>query len=75
MAEIKFEIIKTIAVLSEGNKGWKKELNLISWNGRNPVYDIRDWSEDHKKMGKGSTYTLEELQVLKGSLLKLDGIK
>lgn len=75
MAEIKFDIIKMIAVLSEGNKGWKKELNLISWNGRNPVYDIRDWSEDHKKMGKGSTYTLEELQVLKDSLLKLDGIE
>lgn len=75
MAEIKFEIIKTIAVLSEGNKGWKKELNLMSWNGRNPVYDIRDWSEDHKKMGKGSTYTLDELQVLKDSLLKLDGIE
>lgn len=75
MAEIKFEIIKTIAVLSEGNKGWRKELNLMSWNGRNPVYDIRDWSEDHKKMGKGSTYTLEELQVLKDSLLALDGIE
>ncbi|WP_318617088.1 YdbC family protein [Sporosarcina sp. YIM B06819] len=71
MAEIKFDIIKTISVLSEGNKGWKKELNLISWNDRDPVYDIRDWSEDHKKMGKGSTYTLSELQVLKDSLLKL----
>ncbi len=52
MAEIKYEIIKTIAVLSEGNKGWKKELNLISWNGREPKYDIRDWSEDHTKMGR-----------------------
>lgn len=72
MAEVKFDIIKTIAVLSEGNKGWKKELNLMSWNGRDPVYDIRSWSEDHKKMGKGSTYTLDELKVLKESLLQLD---
>lgn len=75
MAEIKFDIIKTIAVLSEGNKGWKKELNLISWNHRNPVYDIRDWSEDHKKMGKGSTYTLQELQVLKDCLMKMDELE
>jgi hypothetical protein len=71
MAEIKYEIIETIVVLSEGNKGWKKELNLISWNGREPKYDIRDWSEDHTKMGKGVTLSLSELQLLKESLAKL----
>ena len=60
-----FDIIKTIAILSEGNKGWKKELNLISWNGRDPKYDIRDWSENHEKMGKGITLTSEELEQLK----------
>jgi len=71
MAEIKYEIIETIAVLSEGNKGWKKELNLISWNDREPKYDIRDWSEDHTKMGKGVTLSTPELQILKESLAKL----
>lgn len=71
MAELKYEIIETIAVLSEGNKGWKKELNLISWNGREPKYDIRDWSEDHTKMGKGVTLSQSELQLLKESLAKL----
>ncbi|MGY3188574.1 YdbC family protein [Lysinibacillus sp. TE18511] len=71
MAELKYEIIETIAVLSEGNKGWKKELNLISWNGREPKYDIRDWSEDHTKMGKGVTLSLSELQLLKESLANL----
>ncbi|WP_067724575.1 YdbC family protein [Oceanobacillus damuensis] len=65
MAEIKYDIIENLAVLSEGNKGWKKELNLISWNEREPKYDIRDWSEDHKKMGKGITFSLSELQKLK----------
>ena len=40
MAEIKFEIIETIGILSESSKGWKKELNLISWNEREPKYDI-----------------------------------
>ncbi|GAB0169469.1 PC4/YdbC family ssDNA-binding protein [Lysinibacillus sp. CTST325] len=74
MAEIKYEIVETVAVLSEGNKGWKKELNLISWNGREPKYDIRDWSEDHTKMGKGVTLSLSELQLLKESLAKLSDL-
>lgn len=74
MAEIKYEIVETVAVLSEGNKGWKKELNLISWNGREPKYDIRDWSEDHTKMGKGVTLSLSELQVLKESIAKLSNL-
>ena len=53
MADIKFEIIKKIGVLSKSEKGWAKELNLISWNDREPKYDIRDWSPDGEKMGKG----------------------
>jgi hypothetical protein len=68
MAEIKFEIIKNIGVISESPKGWTKELNLISWNGREPKYDIRDWDPDHQKMGKGITLTEEELGRLKGLL-------
>lgn len=71
MAEIKYEIIETLAVLSESSKGWKKELNLISWNNREPKYDVREWSEDHTKMGKGVTLTLSELQILKESLGRL----
>lgn len=71
MAEFKYEIIKTVAVLSEGNKGWRKELNLISWNDRAPVYDIRDWTEDRQKMGKGLTLKLEELKVLRDCLGEL----
>ncbi len=56
MAEkINFEITKHISVLSESAKGWKKELNLISWNGREPKYDIREWDPNHEKMGKGIT--------------------
>ena len=74
MSKFSFEIIETIAVLSEGSKGWKKELNLISWNGREPKYDVRDWSEDHTKMGKGITFTLSELENLKISLNELPKI-
>ena len=61
MSEIKFEIIKKIGVLSKTEKGWAKELNLISWNDRDAKYDIREWSPDHEKMSKGVTLSKEEL--------------
>ena len=51
--DYKFEIIKEIGVLSEGSKGWHKELNLVSWNGAEPKYDLRDWAPEHEKMGEG----------------------
>ncbi len=63
--DFKFEITKTIGVLSEGSRGWNKELNKISWNGGAPKYDIRDWDENHEKMGKGVTLSEEELRKLK----------
>ena len=65
MAEIKYEIIKKIGVLSKSGSGWAKELNLISWNDRDPKYDIREWSPDGGKMGKGVTLSKEELLALK----------
>jgi hypothetical protein len=64
MAEIKYEITKHIGVLSESAKGWTKELNLVSWNDREPKYDIREWSPEHEKMGKGITLTEDELSAL-----------
>ena len=65
MAEIKYDITKHIGIISEGSRGWTKELNLISWNGREAKYDIRDWDPEHVKMGKGVTLTAEELSKLK----------
>ena len=72
MAEIKYEIIKTIGVLSTSAKGWTKELNLISWNEREPKYDLRDWAPEHEKMGKGVTLSDDELRALKEILSKLE---
>ena len=69
--EISFEIVEHIGVLSTGSKGWNKELNLVSWNGREPKYDIREWSAEHDKMGKGVTLSKDELEALKGILEKL----
>ncbi len=68
MADIKYEIIKNIGILSESSKGWKKEINLISWNGAAPKYDLRDWAPEHEKMGKGITLSEEELRKLKNLL-------
>ena len=68
MAEIKFEIKETIGVLSISAKGWTKELNLVSWNDKEPKYDLREWDANHEKMGKGVTLTLEEVKKLKETL-------
>lgn len=72
MADLKYEIIKSIGVLSEGSKGWQKEINLVSWNERKPKIDIRDWAPEHEKMGKGITLTYEELEQLKIFLNSID---
>ncbi|AEF83928.1 conserved domain protein [Treponema primitia ZAS-2] len=68
MPEITYDIQKNYGVLSEEKSGWKKELTLVSWNGRNAKFDIRDWSPDHEKMGKGITLTREEAEKLVGFL-------
>lgn len=72
MADIKFDIIEKLGTIVEGSKGWAKEVNIISWNGRKPKVDIRDWDENNEKMGKGLTLTKEELKTLKGLLNSLD---
>jgi len=68
MTNIKYEIVEQIASLSESLKGWTKELNLISWNDKEPKYDLRDWAPEHEKMGKGITLTTEELRKLRDVL-------
>jgi hypothetical protein len=68
MPDITFKITKHIGILSETAKGWTKELNLVSWNDRDPKYDIREWSPDHEKMSKGVTLSAEEVDTLKSLL-------
>ena len=72
MAEIKYEVVQRIAVLSERPRGWERQLNMVSWNGREPKYDIRDWAPDGVKMGKGISLTHDELAILKGILEDLE---
>lgn len=68
LASLKYEIVEHIGVLSESNSGWTKELNLVSWNDREPKYDLRDWAPDHEKMGKGVTLSQDEFMQLKNIL-------
>lgn len=60
--EFKFEIVKNIATLSIERNGWTKELNLVSYNGAPPKYDIRSWDFNHEKMGKGVTLSQDEMK-------------
>ena len=64
MAEFTFDIEEKLLVLSENENGWTKELNRVSFNGAPAKYDLRSWSPDHSKMGKGITLTNEEFDVL-----------
>ncbi|HCC36844.1 MAG TPA: hypothetical protein DEQ14_04110 [Treponema sp.] len=64
MADISYDVVKHFGVLSEEKSGWKKELNLVSWNGRTPKFDVRDWAPGHEKMGKGITLSPEEAAKL-----------
>ena len=73
MADINYKIVEECGVISSGKGGWTKELNLISWNGGKPKYDIRDWAPEREKMGKGVTLTEDELDALKILLQKEPG--
>ena len=72
MDEFKFEITQQLGTVSQGKGGWNLELNLVSWGNREPKYDLRTWSSDHQKMGKGNTFSKEELVALKNLLNTLD---
>ena len=64
MSDFKYEITQEIGVLSESKSGWKRELNLVSWNGAEPKFDIRDWSPNHERMGKGISLNADEVEKL-----------
>ena len=59
---VTFEIDKQIGVIATHDSGWKKELNIVAWNGQKPKFDIRDWNEKHDRMGKGITLLDTEMK-------------
>ena len=72
MADFKYEIVQELGVISTNASGWTRELNLISWNDRPAKFDIRDWSPDHEKIGKGLTLSDEDIMSLKEILKDLE---
>ena len=72
MAEFTYEVTERIAVLSTNARGWERQLNMVSWNEREPKYDIRDWSPDGSKMGKGISLSHDEIAILKGILDEME---
>lgn len=69
---VSFEIVEHIATLSRNETGWRKELNIVSWNGTEPKFDIRSWKDDYSGVGKGVTIFEDEMIVLKKAIQKLN---
>jgi hypothetical protein len=70
MQEIKYKIVSHLFSLNNAGT-FLKELNIISWNDRDPVYDLRGWNDDHTKMSKGITLSKDEFEELKTKLLEV----
>lgn len=68
--DITYEINRHIGVISTERSGWNRELNIVSWNGGEPKFDIRSWSADHTRMTRGITLTYEEAASLTSLLRK-----
>ena len=74
MAEFTYNISEQIGVLSASSTGWNREINMVSWNGREPKFDIRDWAPNNEKMGKGISLSREEVKALKEILNQMEDI-
>lgn len=62
--KVTFEIKAQLGVLTEYPTGWKKEMNMVSWNGNAAKIDIRDWDPEHEKMSRGITLNEKEVANL-----------
>lgn len=65
MADFNYEVTEEVGVIGNPTpSGWITQLNLVSWNGKEPKLDIRSWNEDHSRMGKGISLSMEEATEL-----------
>ena len=62
--EVTYEVVEEIGVLSESATGWRKELNVVAWNGGQGKYDIREWSPQHDRMSRGITLNEQEMRAI-----------
>ena len=60
-----YDIKKRLGVISKSRNGWTKEMNLVAWNDGEPRYELRSWSPDHSRMGKGISLSVAEMDSLR----------
>ena len=68
-------VTKHISVLSRRNDGATLELNMVSYNGNTPTWDLRRWGYDNdcqKVARKGLVLSDEEIKALKAAINTLD---
>ena len=65
MRDFNYEIKKRLGILSQNGEK-TLELNLVSYNGREPKIDLRRWDRNggEEKLLKGLTMTNEEAAAL-----------
>lgn len=74
--EVTFEIEEHFGTIGTSKStGWKKELNMVAWNGTPGKYDIRDWDDEHKTMSRGVTFHKDEMLKLKEIIEELNIIE
>lgn len=64
MADLKYDVLEKFGVLSTSKSGWEMRLNFVQWGDNTPKFDLRTWSPDGSKMGKGLTLTHDEIVKL-----------
>lgn len=65
---INYKIVAPIATLGtyldQDGTRWNTELNIISWNGKAPQFDIRTWDASHAKCHYGIKLERDEIDRL-----------
>ena len=72
--DFKYEVIEECGSLPARSNGDVVKIRYISWNGRDPKYDIRVWSTDddgNERCGKGVGLSGEELEGIYDLIGKL----
>jgi hypothetical protein len=63
--DFSYEVTEEVGIIGNPTpSGWTTQLNLVSWNGKEPKLDIRSWNPDHSRMGKGISLSKEDATEL-----------
>jgi len=74
-SDFNFEIVEKIGIINSFPTGWNREINLVSWNGGQAKYDIRDWDHSHEHMSKGVRLHAGEMRKMLRLLADRDELK